>query len=42
MPQYREMPGQGSWSGWIGEQGEERWDRGISEGKQRKEITFEM
>jgi hypothetical protein len=34
------MPGQGSRSGWVGEQGE--GNRGFSEGKPGKEITFEM
>jgi hypothetical protein len=29
-------------SGWIGEQGEERKDRGFLEGKLGKGITFEM
>jgi hypothetical protein len=42
MPQYGEMPGPGSGSGWVGEQGEGRRDRGFSEGKPGKEITFEM
>jgi hypothetical protein len=36
------MPGQGSKSGWVGEQEEDRWDRGLSEGKPGKRITFEM
>jgi hypothetical protein len=36
------MPGQGSRSGWVGEQGEEGWDRGFSEGKLRRRITFKM
>jgi hypothetical protein len=35
------MPGQRSRSGWVGEQGEERWDREFSEGKLGKGITFE-
>jgi hypothetical protein len=30
------------WSGWVGEQGEGGRDRGFSEGKIGKEITFEM
>jgi hypothetical protein len=30
------MPGQGSRSGWVGEQGEDGWDRGCSERKQDK------
>jgi hypothetical protein len=42
MPQYRGMPGPGSRSGWVGEQGEEGRDRGFSEGKPGKGITFEM
>jgi hypothetical protein len=36
------MPGPGSRSGWVGEQGEERKDRGFSEGKLVEGITFEM
>jgi hypothetical protein len=36
------MSGQGSRSGWVGEQGEGGWDRGFSEGKPGKGITFEM
>jgi hypothetical protein len=42
MPQYREMPAPGSWSGWVGEQGEVGRDRGFSEGKLEKGITFDM
>jgi hypothetical protein len=42
MPQYRELPGPGRGSGWVGEQGEARRDRGFSEGKLGKGITFEM
>jgi hypothetical protein len=42
MPQYRGMPGTGSRSGWVGEQGEEGRDRGFSEGKLGKGITFEI
>ena len=42
MPQYRGMPGPGSGSGWVGEQGEGGGDRGFSEGKPGKEITYEM
>ena len=42
MYQYRGMPGPGSWSGWVGEQGKGREDRGFSEGKLEKGITFEM
>jgi hypothetical protein len=33
MPQYRGMPGQGSGSGWVIEQGEEKRVGGFSEGK---------
>jgi len=36
------MPGQGSRSGWVVEQGEGRLDRGFLEGKSGKGITFEM
>jgi hypothetical protein len=36
MPQYREMPGQGSGSGWVSEQREVEWDRGILGGEMRK------
>jgi hypothetical protein len=42
MPQYRGMPGPGSGSGWVGEQGEWGEDRGFSEEKLGKTITFEM
>jgi hypothetical protein len=42
MLQYRGMPGPGSRSGWVGEQGERERDRGFLEGKLRKGITFEM
>jgi hypothetical protein len=42
MPQCGGMPGPGSGSGWVGEQGEGGRDRGFSEGKLRKGITFEM
>jgi hypothetical protein len=42
MPQYRGMPGPGSGSGWVGKQGEEGEDRGFSERKVGKGITFEM
>jgi hypothetical protein len=40
MSQCRGMPGPGS--GWAGEQGEGRGDRGFSERKLGKGITFEM
>jgi hypothetical protein len=36
------MSGSECWSGWVGEQGEEEWDRGFSEQKLGKGITFEM
>ena len=36
MPQCRVMPGPRSGSGWVGEQGEGREDRGFSEGKPGK------
>jgi hypothetical protein len=42
MPQCGGMPGPGSWSGWVGEQEEGGWDRGFSEDKPGKGITFEM
>ena len=42
MPQCREMPEPGSGSGWVGEQREVGGDRGFSEGKPGKRITFEM
>jgi hypothetical protein len=42
MPQYRGMSWPGSMSGWVGDQGEQGGDRGFSEGKEGKEITFDM
>jgi hypothetical protein len=36
------MPGQGSRSGWVGEQGVGGWDRGFSEEKTGNGIVFEM
>jgi hypothetical protein len=42
VSQYRGMPGPGRGSGWVGEQREQGGDRGSSEGKPEKEITFEM
>ena len=42
MPQSRGMPGPGSGSGWVGEQGEGGEDREFSKGKLGKGITFEM
>ena len=42
MPQYKGMLGPGSRSGWVVEQGKGGWDRGFSEGKPGKGITFKM
>jgi hypothetical protein len=42
MAQCRVIPGQGTGSGWVGEQGEGGWDRRFWEGKPGKEISFEM
>jgi hypothetical protein len=42
MPQYRRMPGPGSRSRWVGEQGKWEEDRGFLEGKLGKGIKFEM
>jgi hypothetical protein len=42
MPQYRGMPGPGSWNRWIGEQEEGIGDRGFSKRKLGKGIIFEM
>jgi hypothetical protein len=42
MLQYRGMPGQGSRSGWVGEQGEGVGIGGFQRGKPGKGITFEM
>jgi hypothetical protein len=42
MPQDRGMSGPRSRSGWVGEQGEGRGDKGFSKGKPGKGITFEM
>jgi hypothetical protein len=42
MPQCRGMPGPGSRSGWVGEQGKWGEDREFSEGKPGKGIIFEM
>jgi hypothetical protein len=41
MPQYRGIPGPGSRSRWVGEQGK-GWDRGFPERKLGKGITFEI
>ena len=42
MPQDRVMPGPGSGSRWVGEQGWGEEYRGLSERKLGKEIAFEM
>jgi hypothetical protein len=42
MPQYKGMLGPRSRSGWVGEQGDGGENRGFSEGKLGKWITFEM
>jgi hypothetical protein len=42
MPQCRGLLRPESRSGWLGEQGERGRDRGLSEGKPGKGITFEM
>ena len=42
MPQCRGMPGPGSRSGWVGEQGEEKRIGRFWRGKPGKEITFEI
>jgi hypothetical protein len=42
MPQCRGMPGEGSGSGCVGEQGEVGGDRGCLEGKPGNGITFGM
>jgi hypothetical protein len=42
MPPYRGMPGPGSRSLWVDEQGKWGVDRKASEGKLGKGITFEM
>ena len=42
MPQYRGMPGPGSGSGWVGEEGEGGGYRGFSERKLGKGVAFEM
>jgi hypothetical protein len=42
MTQYREMPGPGSRSGWVGEQGNGGGDREFGEEKLGKEKAFEM
>ena len=41
-PQCGRMPGPGSESEWVGEQGEKGGDRGFSVGKLGKGITLEM
>ena len=42
MPQYWGMPGPGSRSGLVGEQGEVGGNRGVLEGEPGKGITFEI
>jgi hypothetical protein len=42
MPQYRRMPGPGIGVGGLGSRGRVGGDRGFSEGKLEKGITFEM
>jgi hypothetical protein len=42
ISQCRRIPGLGSESGWVGEQGEAGGDRGLLEGKPGKEITLKM
>jgi hypothetical protein len=42
MPQYKGMPGPGSGSEWVGEQGQGEGDRGFLEGKLGKGIAFKM
>ena len=42
MPQYRGMPGPGMRVGGLGSRGSREEDRGFSEGKVGKDITFEM
>jgi hypothetical protein len=42
MPQDKGMPGPGRRGRWVGKPGEEGEDRGLSEGKLGKGITFEM
>ena len=42
MSQYREMPGPGRRSGWLGEQAEGEGNTGFSEKKLGKGIAFEM
>jgi hypothetical protein len=36
MPQCRGMPGQGSRSRWVGEQGKGGWDKGFQRGNQER------
>jgi hypothetical protein len=40
--QCKGIPGEGSRSGWVGEQGKGSWDRGFGEGKPGKGTTFEI
>jgi hypothetical protein len=41
LPQCRRRPGPGSWSGWVGEQGEGERERRFSEWKPGKGLIFE-
>jgi hypothetical protein len=42
MPQYKGMPGPGSRSGWVGEQGEVAGDTEFLERNLEKGIAFEI
>jgi hypothetical protein len=42
MPQCRGMLGPGSWSEWVGEQGEREGDGGFSEEELGKGIAFKV
>jgi hypothetical protein len=42
MAQCRGMPGPGSRSGWVGEQGEVGREEGVFRGGPEKGITFEI
>jgi hypothetical protein len=42
MPQYRGISGPGSRNRWVGKHGDGGGDRGFSERKLGKGITFEM
>ena len=41
IPQYRGMPGLGSKSGWVCEQGEGGWDRSFLEGDNSRNVNKE-